>query len=128
MDLAVLFMRLFIGTALMLHVVGKLQEYNASAEGFPALLFDSPSATFVIFTVLEAACAFMIVAGVFVRLAAIVMAAGMFAEMFLVYPVYGWIGVERQVLYVGIYLFLVISGGGRYAIYTPLFYRKKSPK
>lgn len=128
MDAAVLYMRLFIGAVLMLHVIGKLQEYNASATGFPGLLFDSPAATFVIFTALEAAFALMIVSGVFVRLAAAAMAVGMFADMFFVYPVYGWIGVERQVLYIGIYLFLVISGGGRYSMYVPLlFYRKKSP-
>ena len=85
--------------------------------------------TFVIFTVLEAAFALMIISGVFVRLAAIVMAVGMFVDIFLVYPTYGWIGVERQVLYIGIYVFLAISGGGSYSMYVPLllFYRKKSP-
>ena len=128
MDVAVLYMRLFIGAMLMLHVIGKLQEYNASVSGFPGLLFDSPAVTFVIFTVLEAAFALMIISGVFVRLAAIVMAVGMFVDIFLVYPTYGWIGVERQVLYIGIYVFLAISGGGSYSMYVPLlFYRKKSP-
>ena len=38
MDVAVLYMRLFIGAVLMLHVIGKLQEYNASVSGFPGRL------------------------------------------------------------------------------------------
>ena len=54
--------------------------------------------------------------------------AWVFVDIFLVYPTYGWIGVERQVLYIGIYVFLAISGGGSYSMYVPLlFYRKKSP-
>ena len=116
MDRAILFLRFFIGTLLTLHIINKLQTYNFVLTGYPALLFGSSWATFVIFTFLEAAFAVMIILGYGTRFAAFIMALGMFVEIFIIYPSLGWFGVERQVLYIGIYVTLVISGSGRYGL------------
>ena len=62
-DRAVLFLRLFVGVLISLHIINKLQTYNFVLTGYPALLFESSWATFVIFTLLEAIFAFMIVEG-----------------------------------------------------------------
>jgi len=119
-DRAILFLRLFVGALITLHIIDKMQTYNFVLTGYPALLFGSSTATFVIFTLLEAIFAVMLICGYGTRFAAFVMALGMFVEIFLVYPSLGWIGVERQILYIGIYITLVISGGGRYAIESHL--------
>lgn len=116
MDRAILFLRFFIGVLLTLHIINKLQTYNFVLTGYPALLFGSSWATFVIFTFLEAAFAVMIILGYGTRFAAFIMALGMFVEIFIIYPSLGWFGVERQVLYIGIYATLVISGSGRYGL------------
>ena len=123
-DRAVLFLRLFIGTIIALHIIGKLQTYNVVLTGYPALLFGSSWATFVIFNILEAAFAVMIILGYGTRFAAFIMALGMFVEIFIIYPSLGWFGVERQVLYIGIYVTLVLSGSGRYGLESHL-YRKR---
>jgi putative oxidoreductase len=119
-DRAILFLRLFVGVLIALHIIDKLQTYNFVLTGYPALLFGSSTATFVIFTLLEALFAVMLICGYGTRFAAFVMALGMFVEIFLIYPSLGWIGVERQILYIGIYIALVISGGGRYALESHL--------
>lgn len=119
-DRAILFLRLFVGALITLHIIDKMQTYNFVLTGYPALLFGNSTATFVIFTLLEAIFAVMLICGYGTRFAAFVMALGMFVEIFLVYPSLGWIGVERQILYIGIYITLVISGGGRYAIESHL--------
>lgn len=119
-DRAILFLRLFVGMLIALHIIDKLQTYNFVLTGYPALLFGSSTATFVIFTLLEALFAVMLICGYGTRFAAFVMALGMFVEIFLIYPSLGWIGVERQILYIGIYIALVISGGGRYALESHL--------
>ena len=119
-DRAILFLRLFVGALITLHIIDKMQTYNFVLTGYPALLFGSSTATFIIFTLLEAIFAVMLICGYGTRFAAFVMALGMFVEIFLVYPSLGWIGVERQILYIGIYITLVISGGGRYAIESHL--------
>ena len=49
-DRAILFLRLFVGVLIALHIIDKLQTYNFVLTGYPALLFESSWATFVIFT------------------------------------------------------------------------------
>ena len=124
-DRAILFLRLFVGTLIALHIIDKLQTYNFVLTGYPALLFESSWATFVIFTFLEALFAVMIILGYGLRFAAFIMSLGMFVEIFIIYPSLGWLGVERQILYIGIYVTLVLSGGGRYALESHLNRRRK---
>ncbi len=116
---------MFIGAILTLHVIGKLQAYNAVIGDYPPLLFGDSVVSFVILTALEALFAAMIMCGIWTNFAAFIMAMGMFVDAFIVYPALGWLGVERQILYVGIYTVLVIAGGGRYAL-DSRFYRKNS--
>ena len=126
MDRAILFLRLFAGVLIALHIIDKLQTYNFVLTGYPALLFGSSWATFVIFTFLEAIFAVMLILGYGTRFAAFVMALGMFVEIFVIFPSLGWLGVERQVLYIGIYTTLVLSGGGRYALESHLDRKRKN--
>lgn len=125
-DRAILFLRLFVGVLIALHIINKLQTYNFVLTGYPALLFESSWATFVIFTFLEALFAVMIIVGFGTRFAAFIMAMGMFVEIFLIFSTLGWLGVERQILYIGIYVTLVMSGSGRYGIETYLDRRRKN--
>ena len=127
-DRAILFLRLFVGVLIALHIIDKLQTYNFVLTGYPALLFDSSWATFVIFTFLESLFALMIILGYGTRFASFIMALGMFVEIFIIYPSLGWLGVERQILYIGIYITLVIAGSGRYGLETRLDRKRKNVK
>ena len=127
-DRAILFLRLFVGVLITLHIIDKLQTYNFVLTGYPALIFESSWATFVIFTFLEALFAAMIILGYATRFAAFIMALGMFVEIFIVYPSLGWLGVERQILYIGIYVTLVLSGSGRFALDSHLDRKRKGIK
>ena len=127
-DRAILFLRLFVGVLIALHIIDKLQTYNFVLTGYPALLFDSSWATFVIFTFLESLFALMIILGYGTRFASFIMALGMFVEIFIIYPSLGWLGVERQILYIGIYITLVIAGSGRYGLETRLERKRKNVK
>ena len=127
-DRAILFLRLFVGVLIALHIIDKLQTYNFVLTGYPALLFNSSWATFVIFTALEALFAVMIILGYGTRFAAFVMALGMFVEIFIIFPSLGWLGVERQILYIGIYITLVVAGSGRYGLEYRLNRKYKNVK
>ena len=124
-DRAIFFLRLFVGVLIALHIINKLQTYNFVLTGYPALLFESSWATFVIFTLLEAVFAVMIILGYGTRFAAFIMALGMFVEIFIIYPSLGWLGVERQTLYIGIYITLVMSGSGRYGLESHIDRKRK---
>ncbi len=125
MDRAILFLRLFVGVLIALHIIDKLQTYNFVLTGYPALLFGSSWATFVIFTFAEALFAVMIIVGYGTRFGAFIMSLGMFVEIFIIYPSLGWLGVERQILYIGMYVTLVISGSGRYGLEEQLARKKR---
>lgn len=125
LDRAILFLRLFTGATIMLRVVDKLIDYDFIIAGSPTLLFDDNIATFIIFTALETIFALMLAGGLAVRFAAFIMALGMFVEIFVIFPALGWLGVERQILYIGIYTTLVIAGGGRYSLDARFNYRQR---
>ncbi len=123
-DAALLYLRLFIGGVVLLHNIGKMQTYNEIIEGFPALIFDSPTVTFAVFTIVEVAFAMMIMCGLWVRFASFLMALGMFLSIFVVVPTSGMTAGTLQFIYMGIYIFFVIAGGGRYALDSALWRRK----
>ncbi len=123
-DVALLYLRLFVGGVVLLHNIGKMQTYNEIIEGFPALLFDSPTLTFGVFTITEVAFAMLIMCGLWVRFASFLMALGMFLSIFVVVPTAGMTAGTLQFIYMGIYIFFVIAGGGRYALDSVLWSRK----
>lgn len=115
-DAALLFLRLFIGGIVLLHNIGKLQDYDEIIDSYPALLFDSPQVTFTAFSILECLFAVMIITGFKVRFAAFIMSLGMFLSIFVALATKGMTASVLQFVYMGIYIFFVISGAGRYAI------------
>lgn len=126
MDMALLYLRLFVGGVVLLHNIGKLQTYNEIIDGYPALLFDSPTLTFAVFSILEVVFAMMIMIGLWVRFSSFLMALGMFLSIFVVVPTAGMTAGTLQFIYMGIYIFFVISGGGRYSFDSMLWGRKVS--
>lgn len=123
-DIANLYLRLFIGGVVLLHNIGKMQTYNEIIDTFPSLLFDSPTLTFAVFTIAEVAFAMMIMCGLWIRFASFLMALGMFLSIFVVVPTSGMTAGTLQFIYMGIYIFFVIAGGGRYSLDTVLWGRK----
>ena len=123
-DIANLYLRLFIGGVVLLHNIGKMQTYNEIIDTFPSLLFDSPTLTFAVFTIAEVAFAMMIMCGLWIRFASFLMALGMFLSIFVVVPTSGMTAGTLQFIYMGIYIFFVMAGGGRYSLDTVLWGRK----
>lgn len=111
MDWAVLYMRLFAGGMMLFHNIGKMQNYNEIIESYPSLLFIDNAAVFVIVTVAEVLLATLIMLGLWVRMSALLLSLGI---LFLF--VWGGFGAgEQEFVWLGIYVFLIVSGGGLFA-------------
>ena len=111
MDWAVFYMRLFTGAMMLFHNIGKIQNYNEIISSYPSPLYINPPAVFVIVTVVEVLLAVLIIMGLWVRPAAFLMAVGI-----LLMFVWGGFGAgEPEFAWLGIYVFLIVSGGGLYA-------------
>lgn len=120
-DSAILFMRIFIGAMMLTHGIGKLQNYNAIVNSFPDPLGIGSAVSFAIITFVEVGCSVLIIMGLFTRLATLPLIFGMFVATFIAFPDKSFAASELSFVYMGIYIMLLISGGGRYAIDAFMF-------
>ena len=120
-DSAILFMRIFIGAMMLTHGISKLQNYNAIVNSFPDPLGIGSAASFAIITFVEVGCSVLIIMGLFTRLATLPLIFGMFVATFIAFPDKSFAAGELSFVYMGIYIMLLISGGGRYAIDAFMF-------
>lgn len=125
-DVAILFLRLFIGGVMLLHIIGKLQDYDNLLLTYHHILGFDAATSFAIITILECVFAVMIMLGVATRFASammIIVAVMSIAEALL--DENPNIAIAKlNFVYMGIYTALLISGGGKYAFNVPNLLRK----
>lgn len=124
-DSAILFMRIFIGAMMLTHGIGKIQNYNAIVNSFPDPLGIGSAASFTLITLTEVGCSVLIIMGLFTRLATLPLIFGMYVATFIAFPEKTFAEGELSFVYMGIYIMLLVSGGGRYALDALFFpYRR----
>ena len=129
-DVAILFLRLFIGGVMLLHIVGKMQAYDNILLTYHRILGLDATTSFAVITILEGLFAAMIILGVATRFASammLIVVAMSIAEA-LLNDTPDVATAKLNFVYMGIYITLLISGGGRYAFNVPNLLRKNGPK
>lgn len=126
-DAAILFLRIFMGGVILLHIIGKLQDYDNLLLSYHRILGLDAATSFAIVTLLEGLFAAMVVLGVATRLASvmllIVAVMSMAEALLLPQPDMG--AAKQNFLYMGVYITLIISGGGAFSFNVPNLLRKK---
>ena len=119
-DRAILFLRIFIAAVMLLHIIGKMQNYDNVVLTFPSLLDFNRPTSLALSIIFEAAMAAMIAIGIGTRLSALLMFITSLVTLFdIALQAEGAISTDAaklQFIYAGIFLTLLISGGGRYSI------------
>ena len=119
-DRAILFLRIFIAAVMLLHIIGKMQNYDNVVLTFPSLLDFNRPTSLALSIIFEAAMAAMIGIGIGTRLSALLMFITSLVTLFdIALQAEGAISTDAaklQFIYAGIFLTLMISGGGRYSI------------
>ena len=110
MDWAVLYMRLFAGGMMLFHNIGKMQDYNEIVNSYPSFASAGSAATCVVVTVAEVLLAVAIIMGIWVRMSALILSLG----ILLMFAWGGFGAGELEFVWLGVYVFLIISGGGEY--------------
>ena len=127
-DVALLFLRFFMGAIVYLHLIGQVQDYDNVINNYPHLLGFDSATSFAISAILQLIFVTMIMLGVFTRFAAsmmLVIAAISFTEALMPDAVPS----ERSKLdfvYMGIYLTLVIADSGYYSFNVPRWLHNKA--
>lgn len=125
-DAAILFLRLFIGGVMLLHIIGKLQDYDNLLLTYHHILGLDASTSFAVITILEGVFAAMIMLGAATRFASammLIVVVMSIAEALLA-EIPDIATAKLNFVYMGIYIALLISGGGKYAFNVPNLLRK----
>ena len=119
-DRAILFLRIFIAAVMLLHIIGKMQNYDNVVLTFPSLLDFNRPTSLALSIIFEAAMAAMIAIGIGTRLSALLMFITSLVTLFDIAlqaeDAISTDAAKLQFIYAGIFLTLMISGGGRYSI------------
>ena len=114
-----LILRASVGLSmLLLHGRGKLLNFSATAEKFPALFGLSPTVNAGLAVFAEVVCSALLIAGLFTRLAALVLAITMATAFFMVHKaaLVGPGSGELALVYLFAYATLLFTGAGKYSV------------
>lgn len=114
-DVALLGLRLFIGGFMLLRNIGKMQDFDQAVAAAPELPGVSRTTVFTAIAIGETVLSLLLMCGIRVRSAAVAAAAGSLAALCRTPVSEG----GEWFLCTGIYLFLAVAGGGRYAFLRP---------
>ncbi len=115
-DSSVFFMRIFIGVMMLVHGIGKINNYEMLFANFPDPLGIGSSASLILIIAIETVCPLLLIIGLFVRPAALILGLGMFIATFMAIPGEPFAAHELSFAYMGICVMLLISGGMRYSL------------
>lgn len=124
---AILFLRLYIGAVMLLHIIGKMQTYDNLVLEYPSILGFSQATSLSLSMILQAAIAAMIMVGVVTRLASLAMILTTLLTIVEMMQTEGItiMNLKIDFLYLGIYITLLISGSGIYG-FNVLWLRRKN--
>ena len=120
-SVAILFLRLFIGAMMLLHIIGKMQSYDNLVLEYNSFLGLSRSTSLALSIIVEGVLAAMIIIGMGTRMAAMLMIVATcvsLTEDFLLAEISMDV-IKIEILYLGVFITLTISGGGTYAFNIP---------
>lgn len=111
-DSAIFFLRIFAGILILSHGIEKINNYEMLFTTFPDILGMGSSTSLLLITGVEVIGSLLLIVGLLVRPAALVLAISMLVAIFA--SPEG--SREMPLLYMGIFVGLLISGGMRYSL------------
>ncbi|WP_298064895.1 DoxX family protein [uncultured Rikenella sp.] len=114
-NLALLFLRLFVGGMMLTHGIAKIQNFAALREGFPDPIGWGVGLSLVMIILVEIGGSLMVIAGLLTRFAVIPLVFAMIMAM-TVHPDTSLGSIELPLLYLGMYVVIFIAGPGKCSI------------
>lgn len=116
LDGALLFFRLFVGCSMLTHGWAKLSAFGTLSEIFPDPLGVGSMLSLILILCAEVGCSMALIFGFMIRLATLPLMFGMLMAFFAIHANDPFAVKELALLYLGMYVFLLWAGGGKYAI------------
>lgn len=115
-QLAILFLRIFIGCMMLSHGWAKAQSFSTLVAHFPDPLGTGPTISLLLILCAEIGCSILLIIGLITRLATLPLIFGMLVVFFVVHGNEPFNIRELPLLYLGVYFVLLWAGGGRYSL------------
>jgi putative oxidoreductase len=118
-DYGLLILRVTLGfSMLLLHGRGKMLDFSAMAAKFPALFGLPANVNLALAIFAEVVCSTLLIAGVFTRFAALMLAATMGSAFFFVHKsaLVGEHSGELAMVYLVAYVTLLFTGAGKFSV------------
>ena len=118
-DYGLLILRVALGfSMLLLHGRGKMLNFSATLEKFPALFGLPANVNLGLAIIAEVVCSTLLIAGLFTRFAALILAATMGSAFFFVHKsaLVGEHSGELAMVYLIAYVTLLFTGAGKYSV------------
>ena len=118
---AILFLRLFIGGVMLLHVIGKMQTYDNLVLEYPSIIGLSRATSLALSMIIESAFAAMVMIGVATRFVSVAMVVLTLLSLVKLEEMEALSMSDLKIdfVYLGIYITLIISGSGIYGFNVP---------
>lgn len=123
----ILFLRVFIGIMMMTHGLAKLNNFDQMAGSFPDPIGWGSKMSLIMIIFAEFGCSILLILGLFTRLAAIPLLFSMAIATFVIHGADPFSAKELAILYAGVYVVLLFTGGGRWSV-DHFIYKKISRK
>lgn len=120
-DLAVLILRIFSGAFIMTHGIPKVQKILAGDLGFVDPIGLGPEVSLVLTAFAEAVCGLLVLLGLGTRWATIPLIITMAVAGLIHHAADPFGGKEKPLLFLLIFVVLLLTGGGKYALDRKLF-------
>lgn len=128
-DLALLVLRVWAGLALFLrHGMEKLTHFSLMAAHFPDPIHIGPRPSLALALLSDGICSVLVILGIGTRWAALIIAINLSVAISLVhkFALSGPRSGELPLVFLGIFIALVIAGGGRFSIDAILHHRSRA--
>lgn len=126
-DFGLLVFRLIIGFFMLTHGWQKLSNFSEMSQQFPPMLGLSSQVALSLIIFAEFFCSIALILGLFTRLAAIPLIIGMSVAAFVAHSGQPFGARELPLLYLGMYVVILLTGGGKISLDT-LLYSKFCPR
>jgi putative oxidoreductase len=121
-DTGLLFLRVSIGMFMLFsHGLGKLKSFSENFHDFSNPIGLGDEASYLLTVLAEFFCSFLLVIGLWTRLAAIPLLITMFVAVFVIHIDDPWGRKEFGLLYAISYITILICGPGKYSLDYKLY-------
>lgn len=125
LDLGLLILRIAAGLMMAGHGFGKVTRLFAGRTDFPDPLGIGPLPSLALAAFAEFLCALLVVVGLKTRWVAVPLVVTMLVAALIIHADDPWHKKEFPLLYASVFLTLVLTGGGRYALDAVLGSRRR---